>query len=297
MAPLTVTVTGASGFLGAHYIKYTLRNFPEWKLVAQVRSTPLGFAAPNLTCLTADLTRPMSAQMLASTEPDVIVHMAAAITEDNARDINTKMMANVLEACKLCGAKLVYISSSQVNFSKLNQYAQSKIDDENAAKASGIPHTSLRPAAPYGPLLPDHKASRDQSFHALVNFIKKLPAIPVIGDGQYTRQPVHVDDFNHAINFFIDKDRFEGEAFDIGGPRAIPLDGITDILCDLIGKKVFKLHLPKQIFIASTYFVSIFNKDLLQSTDTDEVANNAPLLKVLGKDKFMDFEDGAMTLL
>lgn len=291
-----VTVTGASGFLGAHYLKYTERHFPSWPLVAQVRSTPLGFSGPNLKALTCDLMRPVAVSTLASTKPDVIVHMAAAITEDNAREINARMMENVLGACKACGAKLVYISSSQANFARLNQYAQSKIDDEKAAAASGVPHVILRPAAPYGPLLPDHKPARSQSMHALVKFITKLPAVPVIGDGKYTRQPVHVNDFNHAINYFIEKDKFEGQVFDIGGARAYPLNEIIDILCEIAGKKAFKMHLPKELFIASTYFVGLFNRDLLQTVDTDETADNAPLLRELGKEGFMPFEEGAVTL-
>ncbi len=293
----TVTVTGASGFLGAHYIKYTEKNHPDWKLVAQVRSTPLGFGGPNISCLTADLTKPVSAQMMASTNPDIIVHFAAAITEDDSREINARMMENVLEACRLSGAKLIFISSSQVNFARLNQYAKSKIDDEKAAMESGIPHVSLRPAAPYGALLPDHKAARDQSMHALVKFINKLPAIPVIGDGRYTRQPLYVDDFNHAINWFIVNDRFENEAYDIGGPRAIPLDDITDILCGLVGKQVMKVHLPKALFIFSTNFIGLFNRDLLQTVDTDETANNGPILELLGKESFTPFEQGAQSLV
>ena len=83
--------------------------------------------------------------------------------------MTAQQLRNVLEACKQTGAKLVYISSSQANFTVLNQYATSKIDDERAAAASGVPHVILRPAAPFGPKLPDHAPSRGQTMHELVH--------------------------------------------------------------------------------------------------------------------------------
>jgi nucleoside-diphosphate-sugar epimerase len=292
----TVAVTGASGFLGAHYVKNTAAKHADWTLVAQVRSTPLGVQAPNVKPLTCDLLKPSSAEVLASTSPQFVVHMAAAITEDDARRKNGAMMRNVLEACKKSGAKLVYISSSQVNFTKKNQYALSKIEDEEAARASGIPHVILRPAAPYGPLLPEHRPTREQSMHALVKFVTKLPVVPVIGNGRYTRQPVHVNDFNAAINHFIEKDKFDGSAYDIGGPRAIAMDEIYDILSRIAGRKVLKMHIPVPVFVLASNVVKTFNKDLLSTVDTDETADNAAILAELGKEEFTSFEQGAISL-
>jgi nucleoside-diphosphate-sugar epimerase len=291
-----IVVTGASGFLGAHYLKYTATAFPTWELVAQVRSTPLGFSRPNLSALTCDLTRPGAVEVLAGLKPDVIVHMAAAIMEDDARQLNATMMEHVLEACRRSGAKLIYISSSQVHFSRLNQYALSKVDDEAAVQASGLPHVIFRPAAPYGPLMLDHAPAREQSMHVLAKFITKLPAVPVIGNGRYTRQPVHVDDFNMAINHFIEADAFEGQVFDIGGPRPYSMDEIIALLARIVGKRVFPVHLPKELFIGASYVIKTFHKDLLSTTDCDEEVDNGPLLAALGKDSFIPFEEGATCL-
>jgi NADH dehydrogenase len=291
-----IVVTGASGFLGAHYLKYTNVNHPEWEQVAQVRGTPLGFARERIQPLTCDLTRPGAVEILASVKPRVIVHMAAAIMEDNARQLNASMMENVLEACHKVEAKLVYISSSQVHFSRLNQYALSKIDDEKAVQESGVPHVILRPAAPYGPLMPDHSPAREQSMHVLAKFITKLPAVPVIGNGRYTRQPVHVDDFNAAINHFIEADAFDNKVYDIGGPEAFTMDQIIGILAGIVGKTVVPVHLPKELFIGASYVVKTFHRDLLSTTDCDERADNGPLLAALDKESFLPFEEGAVCL-
>jgi len=292
----TVIVTGASGFLGAHYLKHTVRHHPDWKLVAQLRSTPLGFSEEQIRPLTCDLTWRGAAPVLADLGPDVVVHMAAAIMEDNAGQLNQAMMGTVLEICRRSGAKLVYISSSQVHFARLNGYARSKIDDEKAIQASGVPHVILRPAAPYGALLPDHRPAREQSMHVLAGFVSRLPAVPVIGDGKYTRQPVLVDDFNAAINHFIEHDRFEGGVFDIGGPEAYSMDQIIGILCRIAGKKVLRVHLPKQLFLLASHVVKTFHPDLLSTIDCDERADNTALLKELGRESFTPFERGASCL-
>ena len=109
-------------------------------------------------------------------------------------------------------------------------------------------------------------------------FISKLPAVPVIGNGRYTRQPVHVDDFNGAINHLIANERFDGGVFDIGGPEAHSMDRIIDILCRIAGKRVVKVHLPKQLFLLAANVVKTFHKDLLSTTDCDERVDNGPLL-------------------
>jgi len=292
----SVILTGASGFLGAHYLKHTVRHHPDWTVVAQVRTTPLGFEHPRVRPLTCDLTWQGAARVLADLKADVVVHMAAAIMEDDARQINTAMMRNVIEACRTSGAPLVYISSSQVHFTRLNGYAQSKIDDEQAIRDSGLPHVILRPAAPYGPLLPDHHPAREQSMHVLARFVSRMLAVPVIGNGRYTRQPVLVDDFNAAISHFVAGERYPNAAFDIGGPRAFTMDQIIDVLCGIAGKKVVKVHLPKQLFILASHVVKTFHADLLGTIDCDEEVDSAPLLGELGREGFTPFEHGAACL-
>jgi NADH dehydrogenase len=292
----TIALTGASGFLGAHYLKHTLATFPEWRQIALVRRTPLGFSGAGIQPMTCDLTRPGSVDLLCSVEPDVVIHMAAAIMEDNARQQNEAMIGHVLEACHKSDAKLVYISSSQVHFSRLNQYALSKIDDEQAVQESGVPFVVLRPAAPYGRLLPDHVPARPQSMHVLVKLIRSLPAVPVIGNGRYTRQPVHVDDLNAAINSFIEGDEFQGRIFDIGGPRAYTMDEIIKILAEIAGKVVLPVHLPKVLFLWASRVVRAFHRDILSTTDCTEQVDNGPIMIALGRESFVPFEEGARCL-
>jgi len=137
----------------------------------------------------------------------------------------------------------------------------------------GCPFVRAAPAAPYGPLLPDHRlrgavdACPRQVHHQ---------AAGGAGDRQRSvhAAAVHVDDFNGAINYFIERDHWPGEAFDIGGPTAHTMDEIIDILCRIAGKRVLKLHLPKQLFILASHVVKTFHKDLLSTTDCDERADN-----------------------
>jgi nucleoside-diphosphate-sugar epimerase len=292
----TIIVTGASGFLGAHYLKHVARSHPEWQVFAQLRDTPLGVTAPSIHPLTADLSRRFAVRTLAALRPDVVVHMAAAITADDARDRNTRMTRHVLEACVECKARLVYLSSSQVLFARLNNYALSKIEDERQIAASGVPHVMLRPAAPYGALLPEHRPAREQSMHAMARFVARLPVVPVIGNGRYTRQPLHVDDLSAAITTFVEHERFAGEVFDAGGPRAYTMDEVVDVLSSVAGRRPRRLHLPKALFVVASHLVHTLNADLLSTVDCDERVDSGPLLRALQRESFIPFEQGAACL-
>ena len=79
----TIVVTGASGFLGAHYLKYASERHQDWELIAQVRSTKLGLSLPNVRPLSCDLTRKNAVEALSQLKPKAIVHMASAIMESD----------------------------------------------------------------------------------------------------------------------------------------------------------------------------------------------------------------------
>ena len=117
-----------------------------------------------------------------------------------------------------------------------------------------------------------------------------------IADQLLADSVISQDKYNGAINHFIENDRFDGRVFDIGGPEAHSMDRIIDILCRIAGRKVLKVHLPKQLFLLAANVVKTFHKDLLSTTDCDERVDNTSLLAELGRDGFMPFEQGATCL-
>ena len=50
--------------------------------------------------------------------------------------------------------------------------------------------------------------------------------VPMIGDGSYRRQPIHVVDFANAVALLLERGpaSWSGQTFDIGGPRPLSFE-------------------------------------------------------------------------
>ena len=182
---MRILVTGASSFVGAHFCTLAARQGHD--VLGLWRNTPL--LVDNVKSITADVTSFRPAKV------DVVVHLAAKVMADDAREQNRRMLDAVLD----WGFPLVYASSTMVHWPRKNAYAESRIEDEARVMASTKPWLIVRPCAPWGPRHPTHRPAHKESFHTLAELVRRLPAVPVPGSAEVLRQPVHVDDFNGAI--------------------------------------------------------------------------------------------------
>ena len=67
---------------------------------------------------------------------------------------------------------------------------------------------------------------RDRSLNKFVQFVRLLPVVPVIGNGQSRVQPVLVDDVARVVALAVDEPRATGQAFELGGPERLTMDEI-----------------------------------------------------------------------
>lgn len=292
-----VVLTGASSFLGASFLNEVASRHPEWEITALVLGTPLGVSSPNVHPLTCDLMQAHAQKALHSVRPSVIVHMASAILEKDVSERNRRMLDQVLAVCRDCQARLIFVSSSQVLFSRHNAYALSKKEQEDTVRQSGVDFVILRPASPYGPRLLDHRPRREQSMHVLVRAVKRSPLVPVIGNGAYTRQPLHVKDLSVVLERLIMRPVFKGETFDLGGPEVLTMDQIIEILSKSAGKRVWPVHVPKTFCLWAGRVLPQFNPDLISTVDCDERVNSQPLLNAVSYPRLIPFEEGARDLM
>ncbi len=78
--------------------------------------------------------------------------------------------------------------------------------------------------------------------------IRYLPVVPVIGDGEYRLQPVHVDDVCTGLTKTLSDDRSIERVFEFGGPEVLSFNRILDTIGEALGKKrVRKIHMPVKI--------------------------------------------------
>ena len=264
----TLFVTGASSFVGAHFCRLAaLRGF---RVRGLWRNTP--FALPGVECVQS------SVDTLDDPRADVVVHLAAKVMADDAREQNRVMLDRVLGWKK----PVVYASSTMVHWPLKTAYAESRREDEARVVRSGLDYVILRPCAPYGPRLVGHTPAHKESFHTLVDWVKRLPAVPVVGDGRYRRQPVHVDDFNGALLSLLERGRWRC-AFDAGGPDALEMRQVIGVLGGHAGRWLTPLlRIPARAAWLASHAVPNMRPELVRTFAMDDAVDPGPLQAASG---------------
>ena len=223
-------------------------------------------AMGGVTPVKADLRLRRDRRRLAGLDVDAVVHLATKVKGKQAPDQNRQMMDAVLGLER----PVVYASSTVVHWSTPTPYGDSRREDEARLVASGLPWATLRPSAPYGPVLPNHRPGHPGELsHALVDWIRRSPLVPVIGDGEYRRQPVHVEDTRTA-SWPYWPSRFRIKPSTWG--RMLSFNRIIDLIATALGR-LDDIHLPEVLFVQLANVHDNFDADLIRAVDEDEVAD------------------------
>jgi NADH dehydrogenase len=93
----------------------------------------------------------------------------------------------------------------------------------------------LRPSWIYGP--------NDRSMNKFVTFCRRLPVIPVIGNGRTPVYPVHVQDVARCAAELVRREDATAATFDLGGER-LTMDQVIRTIQGVLGKRRPLLHHP-----------------------------------------------------
>ena len=157
-------VTGGNGLLGSRVAAAGLDKF---EVIATYNNNPVK-AGYRLVPL--DITRKADVfRLIVDEGPDYVVHAAAMTDVDRCEDdraeamkINAGGTANVAEACKETGAKMVYISTDAVfdgrtgmykeddRTDPINYYGRTKLEGEKAVEKAGAEYIIARISVLYG---------------------------------------------------------------------------------------------------------------------------------------------------
>jgi UDP-glucose 4-epimerase len=132
----------------------------------------------------------------------------------------------------------------------INLYGVTKLAGENLVKIYGEDHglnsVSLRFGNVYGLGIYTHWKTVIPKFVRLALSGKPLT---IYGDGNQTRDFIHIRDIVSAIVLFIDlKKDLGGEAYNISTGRPISINTVADIVCDVVGefvgRNIERVYLP-----------------------------------------------------
>jgi nucleoside-diphosphate-sugar epimerase len=171
-----------------------------------------------------------------------ILHMAGATHE--RRSVNyykTNYLATkalVEKAEKRGIERFIYLSSQAIG-KKGGAYSHSKDLTEKCLRSSSINWTIIRPSEVYGEGMND-------SISSLCNLLSKSWLVPVIGDGKYEVNPIHVDDFVEFILRLLkcNTDKSYGKTYVLAGPHPMSFKVFCRNFASTSGKKPLMVHLP-----------------------------------------------------
>jgi UDP-glucose 4-epimerase len=236
----TILVTGGCGFIGTNLVKYLsnkgyrvriLDNLstPSRKFLNQESpvTSPLPSQAVDSELSSTDLVvgdiRDCQAVKKVTEGVDAVVHLAAhtSVVEslekpEEAWDINVNGTLNILEACRRNSVdRFIFASSNAVVGEQdppidetkiprpLSPYGASKLAGEALCStyyhSFGLKTVALRFSNCYGPYS-EHKPSVIAKF---IDWARKGEPLVIYGDGNQTRDFVHVDDICQAIHLSL----------------------------------------------------------------------------------------------
>jgi uncharacterized protein YbjT (DUF2867 family) len=208
---------------------------------------------------------------------DAVVHLVGIIREHRRRGITFERLhvdatLNVLGAATAAGVRrYLHMSALGASASARSQYHQTKWLAEEAVRASALPWTIFRPSIIYG--------KGDAFVSMLAGMIRRLPVVPVIGEGRQKLQPIVVEQVAEAFQRALSRPETIKQIYDVGGPDAVTIVELLDAIGLALGRRhVRKVHLP--IALMRTLAVGLQTIPAFPLT-TDQIA-------MLGEDNTCD---------
>lgn len=229
-----------------------------------------------------------------------VIHLVGIIREHPALGVtferlHTVATANMLEATRTAGVRrYLQMSALGTRPNARSRYHRTKWEAEEAVRRSGLQWTTFRPSVIYGP--------GDSFVTMLARLVRRLPVVPVIGNGRYQLQPVAVEQVAEAFARALTRDATVGQTYEVGGPRAYPFIEILDLIGAALGKrKVRKVYQPLGLMrplVACLQRLPFFplTSDQLLMLEEDNVCDPAPFFKTFDL-KPIEFPDGLRQML
>jgi NADH dehydrogenase len=233
---MRVFLTGASGFVGS-YLRRALTARGD-VVVGLARRPQPGEA--GMQWVVGDL-HDVDALREAMDGCQAVVHLAAIIREhgaDTFEEAHVRGTERVVAAARaLAMPRVIFMSALGTTPRATTPYYRTKWQAEELVRASGLDYTIFRPSLIFGP--------GDGFISLLLDQVRRMPVIPVVGDGLYRFSPVSVHAVTAACLQAIDRTGADlPRAIDLCGPDTLTYVQIIGILCAHLRVHRPHIHLP-----------------------------------------------------
>ncbi len=246
---MNVFVAGGTGYIGNHVIDTLVKD--GHRVYALVRrGSEQKVSNKHIEFRYGDISDPAS---LNSTLDgcDAVIYLIGLIREFPSKGISFELahvdgVRHLYTRAKLSGIKRwVQISANGVMPDTPDGYRRTKYRAEEFIKVQDINYTIVRPSVVFG-----EETDRSINFVTSVkNIIQSTPfLVPVIGNGDYRMQPVHVDDLAKVISLIVDRPSTFNKTYSLCGAKSVSYNDIIDSITLRYNlKKKMKIHIPAML--------------------------------------------------
>ncbi|HBH05888.1 MAG TPA: dTDP-glucose 4,6-dehydratase [Flavobacteriales bacterium] len=261
MSTKTILITGGAGFIGSHVVRRFVVQYPDYNIVNLDVLTYAGNlenlrdieGKPNYTFIKADIRNQSEiVKILHEYRISDIIHLAAeshvdrSIANPNAfvetNVMGTVFLMNAFKDLKTSGV-FFHISTDEVYgslgetgyftestaYDPRSPYSASKASSDHFVRAYGnsygLNFLISNCSNNYGP-----NQFPEKLIPLVINNIQYRKALPIYGDGQYTRDWLYVEDHAEAIDVIFHKGK-HGETYNIGGDNELKNIELVRAIC------------------------------------------------------------------
>jgi uncharacterized protein YbjT (DUF2867 family) len=275
--PLTVLVTGATGFIGRRLVPALVER---GHTVRAMTRRPEKYDGPGEPVAgdvfdRASLTDPLSGV-------DVAVYLVHSLDDRNFEEKDAGAARTFAKAAVACGVRqIVYLGGLGSDDDDLSPHLRSRREVEELLGETGVPVTVLRAAIVVG--------AGGISWELTRQLVKNLPAMVVPRWVNTRTQPIAVDDVIRYLAGVVGLEKAFGRTFEIGGPEQLTYLEMLQVASEVsAGHRIPIVKVPVLTPKLSSYWLALVSdvdattgRNLIDSMGTEVVVTDESIKELV----------------
>ena len=248
-----IILTGVNSFLGNHLIQKFKKSY---YVSCLVRRNSKRNNYSNIKYYEVDFLNPVFKKNMFN-NIYAVIHILSIKSSyhPDIFKINVDFTKKLVEAALLYKVqKFIYISSETVQLLGEDCYTKSKKQAEKEVSIHNN-HLILRPTVIYG-------KKNTSDIGLLIALIKRIPIVPIIGNGKQLIQPISVEDVVKCIDSGL-LNNISGIHL-IAGKNSLAYRDIVNLILRGLGKRRIVVHVPIGMSYVIAKFFALFKIPFLQ---------------------------------